>query len=349
MKYKKLNGTDINVSLICLGTMNWGQQNTETEAHQQLDYAISQDVNFIDTAEIYPVPPDPEKQGRTETYLGSWLKKSGKRDGLIIASKVSPSDVIRTRQIAGDRNRPDRANILAAIDGSLSRLQTDHLDLYQVHWPDRKTNFFGPRGFEAVAEKDESTSIEETLDTLKDVIRSGKVRYIGISNETPWGLNEYLRLAREKGLPRVVTIQNQYSLTNRTFEIGLSEIALRENIGLLPYSPLAMGVLTGKYLDGARPIGARFTIRERNSARYNPAHAQEATRKYVELAKSNGLDPATLALAFVNSRSFVTSNIIGATSLEQLKVNIASADVELSKDTLDAIAKIYTEHPDPTA
>ena len=228
------------------------------------------------------------------------------------------------------------------------RLQVDHIDLYQVHSPERAANYFGVRGFES-STPDGIASIEETLDALNDVVKSGKVRHIGISNETPWGTMEYLRLAKEKNYPRIITIQNQYSLTNRTFEIGLSEICLREDIGLLPYSTLSMGVLTGKYLDGARPAGARFTIQERNSSRYNPAHVQEAARKYVELAKVNGLDPATLALAFVNGRSFVTSNITGATSVEQLKINIASADIELSKDILDEIAKIYTQHPDPTA
>jgi aryl-alcohol dehydrogenase-like predicted oxidoreductase len=348
MKYKKILGTDIDISIICLGTMNWGQQNTEQDAHDQLDYATAQGVNFIDTAEIYPIPPDPEKQGRTESYLGSWLKKSGRRNDLTIASKVSPSGVIRTRPFTGDHPRLDRANILAAIDGSLTRLNTDHVDLYQVHWPERRTNFFGARGVESIAD-DDSVPIEETLDALAEVVRSGKARYIGVSNETPWGVMEYLRLAKEKNLPRIITIQNQYSLTNRTFEIGLSEICLREGIGLLPYSPLAMGVLSGKYLNGAKPAGARFTIQERNSQRYNPPHAQDAVRKYVELAKANDLDPATLALAFVNGRSFVNANIIGATSVEQLKVDIASADVELSKEILDEIAKIYTEHPDPTA
>ncbi len=349
MKYRKLGHTDIDVPIICLGSMNWGQQNTEADAHEQLDYALSQGVNFIDTAEIYPVPPDSEKQGRTETYIGTWLKKRGKRDDLVIASKVSPSSVIRTRPFKGDRPHLDRENIIAALDGSLTRLQTDYLDFYQVHWPDRVTNFFGVRGFESLEEDPGAVPIEETLSALAEVIKSGKVRHIGLSNETPWGVTEYLRLAREKGLPRIITIQNQYSLTNRTFEIGLSEICLRENIGFLPYSPLAMGVLSGKYLDGAKPEGARFTVQQRNSSRYNPPHVQESVRKYVALAKANGLDPATMALAFVNSRQFVTSNIIGATKIEQLKVDIASADVELSKDILDEIAKIYTEHPDPTA
>ena len=349
MKYKTLPHTDIEVSVICLGTMNWGQQNTEADAHAQLDYAVSHDINFIDTAEVYPVPPESDKQGRTETYLGSWLKKSGKRKDLIIASKVSPSSVIRTRPFEGDRPSLDCKNIFAAIDGSLLRLNTDYLDLYQVHWPERATNFFGVRGVEAVDRETDGVSIEETLDALAEVVKSGKARHIGVSNETPWGLSEYLRIAKEKGIPRPITIQNQYSLTNRTFEIGLSEIALRENVGLLAYSPLAMGVLTGKYLGGARPAGARFTLFERNGARYNSPSAQEAVQKYVDLAHKNGLDPATLALAFVNDRSFVTANIIGATSVEQLATDIASADVELTPDIMADIKKIYATHPDPSA
>lgn len=349
MKYRKLGTTDIDVPVICLGSMNWGQQNTEADAHEQLDYALSQGVNFIDTAEVYPVPPEAGLQGRTETYIGTWLRKRGKRDDLVIASKVSPSNVIRTRPFKGDRPHLDRENIMAAIDGSLTRLQTDYLDLYQVHWPDRKTNFFGVRGVESIGDDPEAVPIEETLSALAEVIKSGKVRYIGLSNETPWGVTEYLRLAREKGMPRIITIQNQYSLTNRTFEIGLSEICLREKVGLLPYSPLAMGVLSGKYLGGARPAGARFTMYERNGARYNPPHAQEAVQLYVDLAKSAGLDPAVMALAFVNARQFVTSNIIGATSLEQLRADIASADVTLPQDVLDGISKIYATHPDPTA
>ncbi len=349
MKYKKLGTSNIDVSTICLGTMNWGQQNTESDAHEQLDYAMNAGVNFIDTAELYPVPPDSSKQGTTESYLGTWLKKSGKRNDLVIGSKVSPSSIIRTRTFTGDHPRLDRENILSAIDGSLLRLNTDYLDLYQVHWPERKTNFFGVRGLESIETDENTVSIEETLSALAEVITSGKARYIGVSNETPWGVMEYLRLAKEKNMPRILTIQNQYSLTNRTFEIGLSEICLREHIGFLPYSPLSMGVLSGKYLDGARPLGARFTIQERNSERYNPPHVQNAVRQYVDLAKRVGFDPATLALSFVNSRSFVTSNIIGARTMEQLKTDIASVDLDVPDDVLREIADIYRAYPDPTA
>jgi aryl-alcohol dehydrogenase-like predicted oxidoreductase len=345
MPRNKVPGTSLEVSVICQGTMNWGTFNTEEEAHEQLDFAVSQDVNFFDTAEMYPVPPVPEKQGTTERYIGTWLKKRGKRDDLIIASKAASSNIIRTRSLAEDgKTHYDRKNLLAAIDGTLERLGTDYVDIYQIHWPERETNFFGVRGFEKLGR--EGTPIEETLEALAEIVKSGKVRYIGVSNETPWGLNEYLRLSREKGLPRVVTIQNQYSLLNRTFEIGLSEICLREGVGLLAYSPLSKGSLTGKYLAGI-PEGSRFAFSTRDMDRYNPPQAQEAIRKYADLAKKNGMEPSQLALAWVNSRPFVTANIIGTRSLEQSKTDIGSAHITLSQDMLDEIKKIYTEHPDP--
>lgn len=345
MRFRKIPRTDLEVSVICLGSMNWGQQNTEDQGHEQLDYAISQGVNFIDTAELYPVPPERDKQGRTETYIGTWLKKRGRRDDLVIASKVAgPSNLIQRR----DTTKLDKENILEAIDGTLERLQTDYVDVYQVHWPDRTTNFFGKRGYEAIPEED-SVPIEETLDALAEVIKSGKARYIGVSNETPWGVHEYLRLANEKSLPRIVSIQNQYSLINRTYEVGLSELCMKEDVSLLAYSPLSFGVLSGKYLGGAKPPGARFTLWERSSNRYNAPENQEAIRLYVELAKKHGLSPATMAIAFVNDRPFNTSTIIGATTMEQLREDIASADVVLSEDVLKGIADIYKTHPDPHA
>ena len=254
------------VSAICLGSMNWGQQNSEAEAHEQLEYATSHGINFIDTAEVYPIPPEKEKRGRTESYIGNWLKKRGKRDDLVIASKVEGS--------WDGAGVPDRKRVREAIEGSLYRLQTDYLDLYQMHWPSRKTNFFGTRGFEGLGAED--ISIEEVLDALnEEVVKPGKARYIGISNETAWGLHEYVRLSSEKAFPRIVSIQNQYSLLNRTFEIGLSEMVMREGIGMLAYSPLSFGVLSGKYLGSARPPGARFTLSERNRSRYNAPHVQE--------------------------------------------------------------------------
>lgn len=338
----------MSVTMLCLGTMNWGQQNSESEAHEQLDFAVAQGINFIDTAEIYPIPPDKEKQGTTERYLGSWLKKSGKCGQLIIASKVASQhqkNSIGTRSATG----LSRENIRAAIDGTLSRLGIDHLDLYQVHSPDRSANFWGPRGVGRIDPATDGASIEETLSALTELVKEGKVRAIGLSNDTPWGVSEYLRLAREKGLARISTIQNQYSLINRTFEIGLAEQCLRENVGLLPYSALSMGVLTGKYLRGAKPAGARFTLYERNAGRYNPPRAQEAVQRYIDIATKHGLDPATMALAYAAGKAFTTSVILGATSVQQLSANITAGSIELSAEVLADIEAVYSEYPDPTA
>ena len=347
MEYRKLGNTDIEVPVICLGTMTWGQQNTEEQAHEQLNYAVDErGIRFIDTAEIYPVPPTGELQGTTERYIGSWLKDRTDREDLFIASKVGAAGFITTRSV-GDRPRLDKKSITDAIDGTLERLQTDYVDLYQIHWPERKTNFFGPRAYEH-DEADDSTPIRETLEALDELVKAGKVKHIGVSNETPWGVNEYLRLARAENLPRIVSIQNQYSLTNRTFEIGLSEIAIKEQVGLLAYSSLNMGVLTGKYLDGAKPAGARFTETMRNSDRYNPPHAEPVTRKYVEVARKHDLSPAEMALAFVAAQRFTTSVIIGATKMDQLKSCIDAGELQLGDELLADIQAIYQVHPDPT-
>lgn len=349
MQHKNIPGTDISVPIICLGSMNWGQQNTEPQSHEQLDYALSKGINFIDTAEIYPVPPEKEKQGTTERYIGSWLKKRGKRDDLVIASKVCASNTIQTRPYAdGTQTRYTREQIRVAIEGSLMRLGTDYLDLYQVHWPERRTNFFGVRNVDFVDET-QSTPIEETLSALHELVKEGKVRAIGVSNETPWGVSEYLRLSREKGLTRISTIQNQYSLTNRSFEIGLSEISMKEDVGLLSYSSLSGGALSGKYIDGARPAGARFTLYTRNADRYNNQHVQPAIEKYVALARESGLDPSAMALAFCARQPFMTSVIIGATTLEQLATDIEAGDLVLPKDVLAGIDVIYRAMPDPQA
>ncbi len=347
MEYKKLGNTDIDVPVICLGTMTWGQQNTEAEAHEQLNYAVDErNITCIDTAEIYPIPPTGELQGTTERYIGTWLKDRTDRERLVIASKVSAAGLITTRNV-GDQPRYNKQSIVDAIDGTLERLQTDYVDLYQIHWPERKTNFFGSRAY-VHDDEDDSTSIHETLEAMDELVKAGKVKHIGVSNETPWGVNEFLRIAREENLPRIVSIQNQYSLTNRTFEIGLSEIAIKEQVGLLAYSSLNMGVLTGKYLDGAKPEGARFTVQQRNSERYNPPQAEPVVRKYVELAKKYDMNPATLALAFVAQQRFTTSVIIGATKMEQLKTCIDAGEVTLSDEIMADIQAIYTEHPDPT-
>jgi aryl-alcohol dehydrogenase-like predicted oxidoreductase len=344
MQYRKLGRSDIDVSRICLGTMTFGEQNTEEQAHRQLDYALDQGVNFIDAAEMYPVPPKADTQGRTEEYIGSWLAASGRRDDVVLASKVtgrSKMDYLRD----GFETRLTPRQVRSALEASLERLHTDHLDLYQVHWPDRSTNTFGRRGYVHNAD-DDAVPIEETLGELGRLVDEGKIRCVGISNETPWGLMRYVRAAETENLPRVVSIQNPYSLLNRTFEVGLAECAEREDVGLLAYSPLAFGMLTGKYLDGAAPEGARLTRWERFS-RYTNARGKQATADYVALAQKHGIDPAQMALAYVNSRSFLTSNIIGATTMEQLETNIASADIELSDELIEAIEAIHADNPNP--
>jgi len=347
----KLGQTDVMVPDICLGTMTWGQQNTEAEAHEQLNYAVEeQGLKFIDTAEMYPVPPTGEKQGLTETYIGNWLSQRGRRDDLIIATKVASNNfmkpLVSTRTMP--ENRLGKESIHEAVHQSLERLQTDYIDLYQVHCPDRMTNFFGRRGYQHDAD-DRSTPIRETLEALTELVQAGKVRHIGVSNETPWGMAEYLRLSREEGLTRIVTTQNQYSLTNRTYEVGLAEFAMREQVGLFAYSVLNFGALTGKYLDGAMPEGSRFHFSGgRDHPRYNPACAQEAVRRYVQIAKDAGLDPAAMAIAFARSREFTTSTIIGARTMEQLQVAIGAATLTLSDDVLSAINDVYCELPDVT-
>jgi len=344
MEYRPLGRTGLNVSALCLGTMTFGEQNSEAEAHAQLDRALAAGINFIDTAEMYPVPPRAETQGRTEAYIGSWLKQRGGRDNLILASKVAgPADWLN--YLRNGHNRLDRQNILAAVEESLRRLQTDVIDLYQVHWPDRETNFFGKLGYHHPAE-DIGIPIEETLRALEELVTAGKVRHIGVSNETPWGLMQYLKLEEQAGLPRIASIQNPYNLLNRSFEVGLAEMAHRENVGLLAYSPLGFGVLSGKYLGGAWPEGCRLTLHERFS-RYSNPEGISATEAYVKLAREHGLDPAQMALAFVTSRPFVTSNIIGATSLQQLESNLGSSALQLPEEALEAIEAIHQKQPNP--
>jgi Predicted oxidoreductases (related to aryl-alcohol dehydrogenases) len=347
VEYRKLGRTDLEVSVIGLGTMTWGEQNSEAEAHEQLDYALAQGVNLVDTAEMYPVPPKPETQGLTETYIGTWLAKTGRRSEIILTSKVigPMRDAKRPGHIRDGKTYLDRKNLTAALDASLKRLQTDYIDLYQLHWPDRTTATFGKLAYPWVKD-DYTVPIEETLSVLQDFVRAGKVRHIGVSNETPWGVAQYLKLSETKGLPRIASIQNAYSLLNRVFEIGLSEFTHWEDVSLLAYSPLAMGVLTGKYLDGARPEGARLT-RFTRFTRYEGPEAESAARQYVQLAREHGLSPAQMALAWVNSRPFVASNLIGATTMEQLKENIASAQVQLSPEVLEGIERIHRSQPNP--
>ena len=343
MEFRPLGRTGLKVSCLCLGTMTFGEQNSEAEAFAQLDLATSHGINFIDTAELYPIPPRPETQGRTEEIIGKWLKKRGKRDDLIIATKVcGRADWIP--HIRGGSGL-DRQNIRAACEASLRRLQTDYIDLYQTHWPDRATNFFGRLGYEPV-EGEEGAPIEETLEALTELVREGKVRHIGVSNETPWGLHRYLCLAENLGYERVVSIQNPYNLLNRTFEIGLAEFSHREQVGLLAYSPLAFGVLTGKYLGRRRPTGARITLYPQYT-RYLTENGVKATEAYVQLARRFGLDPAQMAIRWILDRPFVTSAIIGATNLDQLKTDIASVDLKLPEPLLSEIEKVHRRYPNP--
>ncbi|WP_076416215.1 NADP(H)-dependent aldo-keto reductase [Shewanella sp. UCD-KL12] len=342
MEYRRIPHSSLEVSELCLGTMTWGEQNTQAEAFSQLDYAIGEGINFIDTAEMYPVPPKAETQGETERILGHYLKQSGKRDNLVIATKVSApgpkSDFIRPNMAL------DWRNIHEAVDSSLERLQIDTIDLYQVHWPDRNANFFGELSYQQIDDNEKQTPIIETLEALASLVTAGKIRYIGVSNETPWGLMKYLQLAEKHGLPRVVSVQNPYNLLNRSYEVGMAEISHREEVPLLAYSPLAFGALSGKYLDNQWPEGARLTLFKR-FARYTGTQiALEATQAYVELAREFKLSPAQMSLAFVTSRKFVASNIIGATNLEQLKENIDSINTSICPELmlrLDELAQIY--------
>ncbi len=342
MQTTKLPHSTLEISKLCLGTMTFGEQNTQSEAFQQLDYALERGINFIDTAEMYPVPPNAQSQGLTEEYIGHWLAKSGKREKVVLATKVSgPRSVPYIR----DHLCLDRRNIHQAIDDSLRRLQTDYVDLYQLHWPQRQTNTFGQLNYPMPDGKEEVTLIE-TLEALSELVNAGKIRYIGVSNETPWGVMTLLRLAEKHDLPRIVSIQNPYSLLNRSFEVGLSEISHFEGVQLLAYSPLAMGMLTGKYANGARPAGARLTLFERFQ-RYSKPQGVAAAQAYVDLAHEFGIDPAQMALAFVNQRPFVASTILGATNLEQLKANIDSLELVLSDELLGKIQEISTVYSNP--
>ncbi|WP_010508480.1 aldo/keto reductase [Komagataeibacter europaeus] len=346
MKQRELGRTGIRVSEICLGTMTFGQQNTEAEGHAQLDMAVANGINFIDTAELYSIPPRAETYGATERIIGSWLNARGGRERLVIASKVVGRGTSPWFRPGGEETRLTPKQIRYALDGSLRRLGTDYIDLYQLHWPDRKVGLFGAGGntFTTVPEAEE-VPIAETLGVLGELVKEGKIRHVGLSNETAWGLSQYLAEARN-GAPRVVSIQNAYNLINRTFEIGLAEMALREGVGLLAYSPLAQGYLTGKYLDGARPAGARTTLFNRGQ-RYEKPGVDDAVRAYVQLAHEYGIDPVQLAIAFVTSRPFVTSNIIGATSTAQLETILGAENVTITPELEKRINAIHQVHSNP--
>ncbi len=343
MKYTTLPNTDIQVSKICLGTMTFGQQNTEAEGHAQMDYALEQGVNFFDTAEMYSVPARQETYGSTERILGTWFQKTGNRDKVVLASKIARPNPNFTYM--REKNDFSPASIQYALDKSLERLQTDYIDLYQLHWPERKTNFFGQRGFKVQDDAWED-NIHAVLETLNGFIQQGKIKHIGLSNETPWGIMRFLEESKYHNLPRIKTIQNPYSLLNRLYENGSAEIGIRENVGLLAYSPMAFGVLSGKFLTGEAHPNARINLFPQFS-RYNSEQSAAATRLYNEIAQQNGLTLTQLALAFIEQQPFVTSTIIGATTMEQLKENIDTINVTLSEELLQAIDGVQAKIPDP--
>ncbi len=345
MQYRPLGRTGLSVSAIGLGTMTWGRQNTEAEGHAQMDAALDRGINFWDTAEMYAIPPTADTYGKTEAVIGSWFQSRGKRDRVILASKIIGAPAGGFGWVREGKSRLDRVNLFAAVEASLSRLKTDYIDLYQIHWPDRVTNRFGVRTYRHKPEQD-GVPIEETLAALAELVRAGKIRHVGLSNESPWGVMRWLRAAEMAGLPRVASIQNAYNLLNRTFENGLSEVALREDVGLLAYSPLGAGTLTGKYLNGAIPPGSRRALDHRPS-RYATVNADAATEAYLDIARRHGLAPNQMAIAFTLQQPFVTSSLIGATTMETLISNIDSIDVTLSPEVMAEIDAVHNRMPDP--
>ena len=343
MKYTTLPNSDIKVSKICLGTMTWGNQNTEAEGHEQMDFALEKGVNFFDTAELYSVPATAETYGATEKIIGTWFKKTGNREKIVLASKIAGGGDY-TAHIRKDGF--SKRGLTEALEGSLKRLQTDYIDLYQLHWPERGVNCFGVREYPFKTATKEAENHLEILETLNGFVKEGKIKKIGLSNESPWGTMQYLQTAKDHNLPRMSTVQNSYSLLHRAYEYGMSEVSLRENIGLLVYSPLAFGVLSGKYVGGKTPDGARVTLFPRFD-RYSSEQSEVAVKKYQEIATKHGLTLAQMSLAFVNQLPFVTSNIIGATNLTQLKENIESINIDLSETILKEIEAIHRIIPNP--
>ena len=343
MKYRKLGTTDIDVSVICLGTMTWGRQNSESEGHEQMDYALDQGVNFFDTAELYAVPPNAETYGKTEKIIGSWFAKNKNRDKVVLASKIAGPG---PGWIRDGKGKIDRKNIELALEDSLKRLQTDYIDLYQLHWPNRGSYAFSQHwNFQPKFNKDKvEDNFLDVLETLNEKVKAGQIRHVGLSNETAWGTMKYLNLAEKHNLPRMMSIQNEYNLLDRMFEPDLQEIAIAEKCGLLAWSPLATGMISGKYLNGERPKGTRWSIGD-NMQHRDTDQANKAVRAYIEIAEKHGLDICQMALAFVNSRPFVTANIIGATSMDQLKSNIDSINLDLSDDAMKDINSVYRDYP----
>ena len=348
MKYRKLGTTNIDVSVICLGTMTFGEQNSQQDGFDQMDYALERGVNFFDTAEVYPVMPRKETYGKTEEIIGNWFKQRKNRSKIILASKIASKteDDLPWIREGAQKLGFDKKNMNAAIDASLQRLQTDFIDLYQLHWPERKIAKFGKMDFEFDPNDNKWTQIEEVLDNLNNLIKAGKIRYVGLSNETSWGVMKFLNVAKEKILPRMMSIQNAYNLVNRVFDIANSEVSIREECGLLAYSPLAGGRLSGKYIN-QQPKNARYTLWPRRFDRHHTVRGEKAIAKYVDLAKKYNIAPSTFANAYVNDRPFVTSNIIGATTIEQLRENIDSIDITLSNEILHEIEDIHLSDPNP--
>ena len=342
MNYKKLGNTDINVSTICLGTMTWGEQNTQNEAFEQMDYSLDNGVNFWDTAELYAVPPKAETYGHTETIIGNWFEKTKKRKDVILASKVGgPS----RKYMRNGENSFTGKNLENALHGSLKRLKTDYIDLYQLHWPERNVNNFGRLGYEH--KENDWNKFEDVLENLKKFIKEGKIRYVGLSNETPWGVMNYLQLAKDKDLPRMMSIQNPYSLLNRSYEVGLAEVSIRENIGCLSYSPLASGYLTGKYRNKQFPKGSRMERDFDFWTRYRKPNMEEAVEDYYKISQKFDLDMSQMSIKFCEVQDFMTSVIIGATTMEQLKTNVESVKVNLDSEVIKEINNVQKKYPNP--
>ena len=342
MNFKKLGSTELKVSTICLGTMTWGEQNSEKDGFDQMDYALDKGVNFFDTAELYSIPPKKNTFGKTEEIIGNWFVKRKNREKVILASKISGPGL---NWIRGGGNQYDKKNLNLALNESLKRLKTDYIDLYQLHWPERKTNFFGRLGYQHKDDK-EWNNFEDVLNSLNDIIKSGKVRYIGLSNETAWGLSRFLEISKRKNLPKMMSVQNPYNLLNRTYEVGLAEISIREESGLLAYSPLAFGYLSGKYRENKLPEGSRIKL-FKDFTRYKNENGQKAIEEYYKIAKKHGINFAQMSLKFCEIQPFITSVIIGATTMEQLKTNIESVNVKLSDYTINEINEIQKKYPNP--
>ena len=344
MKYRKLGNTNLNVSLICLGTMTYGEQNTESEGFEQMDYAVEKGINFFDTAELYAIPPKQKTYGKTEEIIGNWFQKRKNRKKIILATKIAGPGL---KWIRGGGSQYSSKSIEEALNDSLKRLKTDYIDLYQLHWPERNTNYFGNLDYEHNTNEKKWNSFDDILNVFKKLIDQGKIRYIGLSNETPWGFSKFLQIANEKKLPRVVSVQNPYNLVNRSYEVGMSEISIRENAGLLAYSPLAAGYLTGKYRNKQMPKNSRMDLFYENYPRYHNERTYNAVDEYFKIAKKNTVSLTQLSQAFVNSRDFVTSNIIGATTMSQLKENVESINISLNEEVINEINLVHEKIPNP--